>query len=372
MSLGLLSQLEQGLHLIEPYSAVVFNKRLSLIAVHVDRVIFETELHNVYALSAHRNFIQRSHLAHGRFIANAAELQSPHALLETLLWAYRNYPAHGISTDYFELMFAAWRDATLTVMSDEGADIAALFTRLLTLHPTLCEAAAIDDEAMSLPEEIASLVDQLIERLLSNDEEGTQEILESHITQVSQIPFWWEDIMTPALRRIGALWAINNISVAEEHAATAIAQRVMNRVHPRVPSLPQSPLSTAVLVTPGEQHKLGAVMLRDLLELSGFSVFFSDAEISLDTTVALLQAETVRAVLISTTLPENLMRVRDVITTLRDSLPALRYVIVGGRAYDADPGLAEIVGADRFFSAASEARDYLLQVLSLEEYQGVG
>lgn len=372
MTQTLLSQLELALRLITPQSAAAFNKCLSLIAFHSEKHLFESETGRLYQLGAQRNFIQRSHIAHGRFIANAVELQSPQALLETLLWAYRNYPAHGVSNDYFELMFTAWHNATLTVMKTEGEDVAALFKSLQRLHPTLCELSQHYTDEEPLPPEVESTVTLLTNRLLADDEKGTRDLLESHITQVSQIPLWWEEIMAPALRRIGTLWAINKISFSEEHAATAIAQRLMDRVHPSTPTPPTIPSTIAVIVTPGEQHELGAVMVRDLLELTGFSVLFVNATVSLDTTIVLLKEHPIRAILISTTLPENLTVVRNIIHTLRASSTHLEHVIVGGRAYSAHPELAQTVGADRVFQLASQARDYLLQSLSLEEYQGVG
>ena len=67
-----------------------------------------------------------------------------------------------------------------------------------------------------------------------------------------------ENLFVPALRRIGEQWADNVVSVAQEHRASAITERILARiaVHPR-----GRPRGVAMVTTPpGEEHSLPAAM----------------------------------------------------------------------------------------------------------------
>jgi MerR family transcriptional regulator, light-induced transcriptional regulator len=67
-----------------------------------------------------------------------------------------------------------------------------------------------------------------------------------------------ERVIAPALRRVGDDWAAGRISIAQEHRASAICERLI-AAHARQPA--GRPHGTAVVATPpGERHSLPALM----------------------------------------------------------------------------------------------------------------
>jgi MerR family transcriptional regulator, light-induced transcriptional regulator len=67
-----------------------------------------------------------------------------------------------------------------------------------------------------------------------------------------------ERVIAPALRRIGEEWASGQVSIAEEHRASAICERLI-AAHAHQPA--GRPRGTAVVATPpGERHGLPALM----------------------------------------------------------------------------------------------------------------
>ena len=67
-----------------------------------------------------------------------------------------------------------------------------------------------------------------------------------------------ERVIAPALRRIGEGWATGRVSIAQEHRASAICERLI-AVHAAQP--PGRPRGCAVVATPpGERHGLPALM----------------------------------------------------------------------------------------------------------------
>jgi excisionase family DNA binding protein len=67
-----------------------------------------------------------------------------------------------------------------------------------------------------------------------------------------------ERVLGPAMRRIGDSWASGQLSIAREHRASAICERLL-AAHTQQP--PGRPRGTAVVATPpGERHSLPALM----------------------------------------------------------------------------------------------------------------
>jgi MerR family transcriptional regulator, light-induced transcriptional regulator len=67
-----------------------------------------------------------------------------------------------------------------------------------------------------------------------------------------------EHVIAPALRRIGDDWAAGRVSIAQEHRASAICERLI-AAHARQPA--GRPHGTAVVATPpGERHSLPSLM----------------------------------------------------------------------------------------------------------------
>lgn len=107
-------------------------------------------------------------------------------------------------------------------------------------------------------------------------EETVAEVLESGVDPIAIV----NDILTPAMRRIGGLWERGEMTIAEEHLASAIAARSLATVYPSLFWAP--PLSrqrVVIAAVEGEQHVLGAQMAAYVLEGHGFDVAFLGADV---------------------------------------------------------------------------------------------
>lgn len=96
-----------------------------------------------------------------------------------------------------------------------------------------------------------------------------------------------EELLTPTLVRIGEEWACGDVSVAHEHRASAICERILARIalHPR-----GRPRGIAVVCTPpGEQHGLPAVMATVALRGDRWQVHHLGTEVPTRDLVELVQ-----------------------------------------------------------------------------------
>lgn len=154
------------------------------------------------------------------------------------------------------------------------------------------------------------------------------------------------DIFAPAMVAIGDLWERNELSVAEEHLATAITERLIAELSPAFSAAPaESTRGTAVLgCVEGERHALGLRMLADLFRRQGWRVLYLGADVPSDDWVRLVTRYQADVVAVSASTERRAGAVEALIGRLREARPEAR-VIVGGAAFAHDPELWRTVGA---------------------------
>lgn len=88
------------------------------------------------------------------------------------------------------------------------------------------------------------------------------------------------DVIAPVQHRVGSEWAANRITVAQEHAATTINDRVVAALahHDTAAPAPHAGRVTVACVD-GEWHALPARLLAEVLRLRGWQVDFLGAQV---------------------------------------------------------------------------------------------
>lgn len=161
------------------------------------------------------------------------------------------------------------------------------------------------------------------------------------------------DLLQESQIEVGRRWQANEISVAQEHMATAVTQYVMARLYPELEP-PRQPRGRAVITgVEGEHHQLGANMVADLLETEGWDVRFLGSDVPTPSVVQAVREHGATLVGISAATLPNLSRVRDLVARLRGAHrraatdPPLR-ILVGGCLFRGQPELWRTTGADGF------------------------
>jgi diguanylate cyclase (GGDEF)-like protein len=116
----------------------------------------------------------------------------------------------------------------------------------------------------------------------------------------------YQRVIAPAMWRIGELWEKGEISVADEHLATALTHQAMAGIYG--PSLGHRVMPGRILMAAveGEQHALGLRMAADVIELAGYETIYLGADVP---TADLLQAVATRSpdlVGLSATMPSSI------------------------------------------------------------------
>lgn len=152
-------------------------------------------------------------------------------------------------------------------------------------------------------------------------------------------------IFAPSMVQIGELWAHNRLSVAEEHLATAITERLIGELSPLFRSGAESDRRIVLGCIQGENHTLGIRMLADLLERAGWHVLLLGANVPTEEWPHIITRTNAQAVGISVQAERLLPEVRRAIAMIRMHLSAI-HILIGGAAVTREPDMAELLHAD--------------------------
>ncbi|MDX3188025.1 cobalamin-dependent protein [Streptomyces sp. MN03-5084-2B] len=168
------------------------------------------------------------------------------------------------------------------------------------------------------------------------------------------------DVIGAVQRRVGGEWAANRLSVAQEHAATAINDRVI-ATFGHVLKRPEPHLGRiTVACVDGEWHAMPARLLAEVLRLRGFHVDYLGAQVPAPHLVAHLHRTGPDAVALSGSLATRLPTAHATITACQ---AAATPVIAGGAAFGPDGRYARLLGAEAWAPDARAAADRLTEPL---------
>lgn len=164
------------------------------------------------------------------------------------------------------------------------------------------------------------------------------------------------DLIAPAQYAVGARWAANEWSVAQEHAATHVSDRAVAALAAAVRPAPPRPGSVVVACPDGEWHTLPGRLVAEVLRLRGFTVRFLGAHVPTAHLVSYLHQNGPDLVALSSMLALRLPQLGRTIQACRlAGVP----VLAGGAGFGPDGSWARVLGADLYAADAAEAADLL-------------
>ncbi|NEB74671.1 cobalamin-binding protein [Streptomyces sp. SID14478] len=140
-------------------------------------------------------------------------------------------------------------------------------------------------------------------------------------------------LIAPVQERVGIQWAANAITVAQEHAATALNERCVSAVADAAASAladTDTPGRVTVACVDGEWHALPARLVTEVLRLRGWRVDYLGAQVPTEHLIAHLHQRPTDAVLLSSSIPAHLPTAHTAISTCQAAgVP----VMAGGAAF---------------------------------------
>jgi excisionase family DNA binding protein len=202
---------------------------------------------------------------------------------------------------------------------------------------------------------------RFVTRLRAGDEPGAWALVERALASGAAARDVHVELVGPALRTIGDLWAEGAIEVAEEHRASAVAGRIIGRLGPSFARRGRKRAAVVLGAAPGDRHSLPTAILADILRGEGLDA----VDLGADTPVASFletvgARDDVVAVAISVGADANGPAAREVAARVRAARPGIA-VFVGGPAVK-DEGAATKLGATEYGATALEVAARCLEL----------
>lgn len=170
---------------------------------------------------------------------------------------------------------------------------------------------------------------QLSELFLQGEEEEALKFVRNYLNSHSYEELN-EQLVTPAMYRIGELWEQNKVSVAEEHLATAVCEFVLSATEIRAEEK-DGRLKAMIFAPQGEEHYIGLKMVAAMFREEGYAVRYMGPNVPLDAALSLADDWQPDVVALSGALAHRL----PVLKTYAQSFTKLKHgptVLIGGRA----------------------------------------
>jgi diguanylate cyclase (GGDEF)-like protein len=138
------------------------------------------------------------------------------------------------------------------------------------------------------------------------------------------------DVITAAMQRIGECWEQGEMTVAEEHLATALSYRALLPLQePLQIAPPRSRERVVLAAVAGQAHVLGLRMVADVLEGAGFDVLYLGANVPAGALREFVADHQPALLGLTSTQPRDSPRLAEAIVAIHDIRPECR-IMLGG------------------------------------------
>lgn len=230
---------------------------------------------------------------------------------------------------------------------------------------TVIENAEVGRERVSEPAtpfrtplgvEIHASTDSLARSLVAGSRADAKALMDAAASELGYLRTA-VGLVQPAMYRIGEWWQRREIGVAEEHLATALAQRLLVEQFTAAMASAPVPQGLAALFAcvPSNQHSLGLRIVADAFELEGWYVDYLGADTPATDLVEHIARTRPRLVGLSVSMVRQLRELRELTERIRERLgdDAPR-IVAGGLGLVRVSGAADRLGLDGWYATAAE------------------
>ncbi|MBF0211077.1 MAG: cobalamin-dependent protein [Desulfamplus sp.] len=342
-------------------TATEYHNNIYNITTYVNSILTTTP--NIYDIIGNNplGIMYDNHKHHAAFMSTVFSISNYELLARTAPWVYRAYYSHGFDFDYFLIELNSWKDAINQYLDKKYADeINRIYDWLIDRHADIISIALSDIEcALPIDEKWLESKNSFQSALLDGDHKKALSIAQNSIKNQSDLQNFYLHIIQPSMYEIGMMWERAEISVAQEHLASAIVGRIMASVSMmgKDGKIDKSSGKAVVTASPNEFHEIGAWMIADTLEQDGWDVRYLGANMPKEDLIIFIQSFIPDLLAISVTMPFNLSYAKEVISKMRgDEKMKNIKVMVGGRVFNENPKLWESTGADGYAPNLEEAK----------------
>jgi len=295
-----------------------------------------------------RQFCTADACFHMDFLAGAIEADSPEAFADYSQWTARMLGARGIGAHTLEENLVQLEKYLSAELLPEQK--AAVLTFLERGREACTECAPLSD-GHPANDSLSLIGNVYLAAILGGQRQAALNIVEEALRGGYSHVDIYVDVFAESLHRVGELWEMNKISVAQEHIATAITQYAIAAIYPKLVPAEIHRGNMVVTGVAGELHQIGANLVADAMEATGWTVRFLGTNLPHSSVLSTIEEISADVLCISTTIVANLPSAADLVRVVRSKLNGRSpKIVLGGAAYRLTTRFAHEVGATESFT----------------------
>ena len=277
------------------------------------------------------------------------------SILENYLhWFFRVYLNKNLDLNFFSSLYRLWINAYKKYLNST------MLISIESFYNYLCiNNEEISQKAMQLKTfYIDERSDELYNFLVNAKKDSFREVLFKNASTKEEFLNYFSTHVVKAMKKVGFMWEIGEISVAKEHISSAILEEVCFEVINSFPKQEANNKSVLLVNAPNEFHGLGLKFIAKLLENMGYKVISlgSTGTPSKDILRAVKEFEPsylVIGVSISINLYEVALIIKEV-NKLNTQESFNVEVLLGGNACNELVNPKELLKADEYFKSVED------------------
>lgn len=301
---------------------------------------------------------------HLQCLSAGLRFKAPALFVEHMKWFYSVVRARGEAVQAFQDRLECYKKALGKALPEEAAQLA---IRVVEECHQALEEKEVDDPPSELPRQATygRYARPFLEALLKGDSAEAIQLVERAAGEGMALEKICLRVIQPALYEVGRRWQLNHVHAAKGHVAAAVAQRILMQLNDRVFSAERTGHACVVACAGDEMHEVGARMVADFFEMSGWDAYYMGTNLSVDRIIERCRQLTASVLCVSVTMVHNLVACAELIRRVRkdQQLQAVN-VLVGGQVFGLAPDLWRRVGADGY---GADALDGVTQARELLE-----
>lgn len=288
---------------------------------------------------------------HMSYLADAVRFERPSIFRDYLGWLNEVLTARGVAPEELRENLKCMREALAWNLTPASAGSVLSVFEAGVADAFDGNGAARSATDQPLPAD--GLARRYVDHLLRCKRQAALDLVQETIRSGIGLRQIWLRVFQDSQYEVGRLWQTNQISVAQEHYCTAATQMIMSRLYNQVFSAPRKGYVLVTACAPREIHELGIRMLADVFEMEGWDTYHLGANTPVAALVDFVAQRQPHLVGLSATMTFHLEGVATIIEALRAKKETHGLtIIVGGRAFNREPGLWRQIGAN------AHARDF--------------
>lgn len=287
-------------------------------------------------------------------LAAAIAVGKPELFVSQIQWGRTVLEARGVEADHFRAGVECLGQVLTNELPNETDKLANEYIR--------AALEQFDGEAQEAcsrlhPETPSGrLASRYLLAALEGDRRRAREIVLKEGAAELPIPRIYLEVVLPAQEEVGRMWLANEISVAEEHFATATTRTVLAQLLAKAPIRQPNGKTVMTAAVVGNRHDIGLQAVCDFFEMDGWKAIQLGADVPVGDLVDAIGCFQVDLLALSVAQTVQLESLRHTIQAVRKGGDSeTPKILVGGLAVSHCPEAALEMGADAHASSPIDA-----------------